>query len=106
MNKKKSMGLGGSIVSKHLLDSEGELQRCVRDEAANPLDNGWRFFANIDTKEYLNDPDNMTVCDFGTVVDIEPAVLQIYDMPVGTDLMLLIDKGKRTFIHTDTGRKV
>ncbi len=52
----------------------------------NPADNGWRALGDTDTEEYINIPDNNLVVDFDRLVEIEPAVLAIYDMPVGTDL--------------------
>lgn len=58
---------GGSIVSKNILSHKGKLRWCVREEAINDVDNGWRFFADIDTEEYLSKADNMCICDFNTV---------------------------------------
>ena len=80
---KRSVGLGGSIVSK--------------------LDNGWRFLSDIDTDEFLSNPSNMSVCDWITILEIEPAILGIFDMPIGTDITLIYENGKKYFIFTDTG---
>lgn len=45
---------GGSIVSKNILSHKGKLRWCVREESVNDVDNGWRFFSDIDTEEYLS----------------------------------------------------
>ncbi|MDU7633269.1 MAG: hypothetical protein E7K23_13035 [Lachnospiraceae bacterium] len=37
---------------------------------------------------------------------IEPAVLTVYDMPVGTDLEFCFDNTGRYFIDTNTGRRI
>ena len=50
---------GGSIVSKNILSHKGKLRWCVREESVNDVDNGWRFFSDIDTEEYLSKADNM-----------------------------------------------
>ena len=46
---KRSVGLGGSIVSKNILQGKGRLKWCIREKSVNKLDNGWRFLSDIDT---------------------------------------------------------
>ncbi len=46
------------------------------------------FLSDADSDEFLKDPYNMVVCDWGTLFEIEPAISMIFDMPVGTDLLL------------------
>ena len=72
------MHLGGSVVSNHILENKAELKWVFREDAVDELDNGWRFLSEIDTEEYLSNPENMSVCDWSTIVEIEPAVLLIY----------------------------
>ena len=79
---------GGCICTWSVLNRETPLKWCFREESINPVDNGWRFLGASDTEEYINKVDNNAVVDFNTVVNIEPAVLSLYDMPVGTDLRL------------------
>ena len=38
---------GGSIVSKNILNHKGNLKWCVREESINKVDNGWRFFSDL-----------------------------------------------------------
>lgn len=100
------MGMGGSIVSKNILEEKGHLKWCIREESINKVDNGWRFLSDIDTEEFLSNPDNMVICDWGTVFEIEPAIMAIFDLPVGTDITLIEDNGKKYFVYTDSGEKV
>lgn len=44
----------------------------------------------------------MTICDWNTIVEIEPAVIGIFDMPIGTDITLIYEDNKKYFIDTDT----
>lgn len=74
---------GGCVVSKNILSERGKLKWCVREEPMNDQDNGWRFFSDIDTDQYLSNPDNMCICDFNTVAKIEPAILAIYKCDIG-----------------------
>lgn len=74
-------------------------------EPINENDNGWRFFSDIDDEEYLSKSENMSICDFNTIANIQPAILQIYNLPIGTDLELVSDEGI-FFVDNNTGQKV
>ena len=91
---KKSSGLGGSVVSKNILQNKGNVKWCIKEQPVNAIDNGWRFLSEIDTDEYLADASNMSVCDWGTIIEIEPAVMNIFNMPIGTDITLLNENNK------------
>jgi hypothetical protein len=86
---------GGSVVSKNILSRKGKLKWCFREQPMNNIDNGWRFLSDIDTDEYLSKSDNMCVCDFNTIANIEPAVLAIYNCKIGTDIELVEVDGKK-----------
>lgn len=47
----------------------------LREKSIDAVDNGWRFFSEIDDDDYINNPVNLVVCDFNTVANIEPAIL-------------------------------
>ena len=98
----KGVGLGGSIVSKNILEYKGKLRWCIKENPVNELDNGWRFLSDIDTDDFLADSSNMLVCDWGTIIEIEPAVINIFNMPQGTDITLINEGGKKYFIDTET----
>ena len=97
--------MGGSIASKNILEKKGRLKWCIKEESVHPLDNGWRFLSEVDTDDYLQDASNMVICDWGTLFEIEPAISLIFDMPVGTDLTLVYEKGHKYFIFTETGEQ-
>ena len=37
-----TMNLGGSVVSKNILEKRGRVKWCFREESVNNIDNGWR----------------------------------------------------------------
>ena len=98
----KTHNLGGCIVTKSLYEGTSKLKWIFREDSVNPADNGWRALGDTDTEEYINIPDNNLVVDFDRLVEREPAVLAIYDMPVGTDLEF--DQQRKVFIDTKTGK--
>lgn len=103
---KKSMNMGGSVVSKNILENKGRLKWCFRENSVNEVDNGWRFLSEIDTDEYLADASNMVICDWGTIFEMEPAIAPIFDMPIGTELTLVYEKDKKFFVYTETGKEL
>ena len=102
---KQSMNMGGSIATKNILERNGRIKWCFREESVNAIDNGWRFLSEVDTDDYLQDVSNMVVCDWGTLFEIEPAIAPIFNMPVGTELTLVYENERKYFIFTETGEK-
>lgn len=92
----------GCIASNNLLSEKGELKWCFRESPINSMDSGWRFLSDIDTDEYLADANNSSVCDLNSVIQIEPAILSIINLPVGTDAELTVINGERMFVDTNS----
>lgn len=103
---KTGMGLGASIVSNNILKNKANIKWIFREDSVDELDNGWRFFSQIDTEEYLSHSENMSVCDWSTIVEIEPAVLSIFNMPIGTELTMIYEEERVCFLDTITGQKL
>ena len=104
MFRTKSHNLGGCIVTKSLLSGESKLKQLFREEGVNPVDNGWRAIGDTDAQEYLSDSHNSVVVDFDRLVEIEPAVLSVYEMPIGADLVF--DADRKVFIDSSTGKEI
>lgn len=102
----KRMGLGASIVSNNILENKANIKWILRENSVNELDNGWRFLSEIDTEEYLSHAENMSTCDWSTIVEIEPAVLSIFNMPIGTELILIYEGEKKYFLDSNSGQKL
>ena len=45
----------------------------------------------------------MLVCDWVTILEIEPAIFGIFHMPVGTEITLMHENGNKYFVLTDIG---
>ncbi len=103
---KYGMDMGGSIVSRNVWERKGRIKWCFREESVHEHDNGWRFLSEIDTDEFLHDNSNLLICAWGTVFEIEPAIMPIFDMPVGTELTLVYEGEKKFFIYSETGEPV
>lgn len=97
---------GACIVSRNIMNETGKLKWILREKSIGAVDNGWRFFSEIDDDDYINNPENLVVCDFNTVANIEPAILGIYELPIGSDLQLVSENGKIRFIDNLTGKEI
>ena len=107
-NNVKKTFLGWCKVSKNVYNGTGRLKWCVRES------DGWIFLSDIDTSEYLADENNYEYCAFEKVIEIEPAVMGISRMPLGTDIQLckelqkkfLSAKMKMWFADNETGKEI
>ena len=54
-----------------------------REEGANPLDSGWRFFSGRESQEYLDDPTKSGVYDVNTIANYAPDIIEWLDAPPG-----------------------
>lgn len=97
---------GGCIVTKSILQGDTVLKWLFREESVHEADNGWRAIGADDTQEYVDNSANHTICDFNTLANIEPAVLNVYEMPVGTELELREDASGKYFLETNTGQEI
>ncbi|MBI9114693.1 DUF2185 domain-containing protein [Sanguibacter suaedae] len=97
---------GACLVSKNALSRAGRVRWMVRVPSQAPVDNGWRIFSHIDSQEYLADTSNLQMTDFNAVCALEPALIGIYDFPVGSDLQI-VDEGQGIrIVETATGREI
>lgn len=97
-------GASGCIVSKSILSGTSKLKWFFREYSE--FGNGWIAFGDKDTQEYIDNPKNMAIVDFNTLIDIEPITFNVFYMPVGTDLEFHSDKSGKYFIDTNTGKEI
>lgn len=97
-------GAGGTIVSKSVLNGASRLKWLFREDSE--YGNGWVAFGDTDTQEYVDNAENMAIVDFNTLANIEPAVMNVFYMPVGSDLEFRSDKTGKYFVDTRTGKEI
>ena len=97
-------GAGGTIVTKSILNGTSKLKWLFRQESDHG--NGWVAFGDKDSQEYVDDANNMAIVDFNTLANIEPTVVNVFYMPVGSDLEFCSDKTGKYFVDTRTGKEI
>lgn len=97
---------GACLATLNVLERRGRVRWMVRGESKAPADNGWQFLSHVDDSEYLNDTSNWRIVDFNELCVIEPALIGIWDLPVGSDLQLVDDELGKRIVETATGREL
>lgn len=97
---------GACLTSKNVLSGAGRIKWMVREESQAAADNGWRIFSSIDTSAYLSDGANMEIVDYNRLCEIEPALIGIWDFPVGSDLQIVDEGGSVQVVETASGRAI
>ncbi|MDO4259830.1 MAG: DUF2185 domain-containing protein [Actinomycetaceae bacterium] len=101
------LNAGACITSLNVIEKRGRVRWMDRGPSVNPADNGWRIFSELDTSEYLSDPNNMVAADFNAVCNIEPALIGIYDFPMGSQLEIVRHPdGRIAIVDSRTGREI
>ena len=98
---------GASLATKSVMSGTTEMRWLDRKSSQSPVDNGWRVLGASDTGEYLADNDNWQVVDFNELCAMEPALLAIWNLPVGSQLTLVTTStGQKVFIDDATGAQI
>jgi hypothetical protein len=95
---------GACLATGNVMDGHGRVRWMVREPSKNAVDNGWRIMSHIDTSTYLADPGSWR--DFNAVCALEPALIGIWDLAVGSDLQLVDDELGIRLVDTPTGREI
>ncbi|WP_106850451.1 DUF2185 domain-containing protein [Blastococcus sp. Marseille-P5729] len=98
---------GACMTTKNVTSGVAPVRWMDREPSRDgKVDNGWRIFSAADTSEYLEDTANWQVVDFNTVCNIEPALIGIWDLPIGSQLELRVADGRRSIVDSRTGRVI
>ena len=72
---------GYVIATKILVEAELPVLYAYRELPENDQDSGWRFFSGIESKEYINDPENIAIYDVTTILSIDPSIRPLLEFP-------------------------
>lgn len=59
----------------------------------------WMVLSSVDTEECPDDSENLEIADFNTVCALEPAMILVWDMPVGSDIEIIKEPNGHTRIY-------
>jgi hypothetical protein len=70
---------GYVIAPKIVVDEKKKIRFMYREEPDDNQDSGWRFFSGEEDQEYVDNPDNLTIYDVNTIIEIDPDVEEFLD---------------------------
>jgi hypothetical protein len=78
--------MGGCIAPDTITVEGQKVKFMYRAPPITEMDSGWRFYSGIETEEYINNSENLSVYDVNTIANYDPAIIPYLELPIGTDL--------------------
>ncbi|MBF9350686.1 MULTISPECIES: DUF2185 domain-containing protein [Mycobacteroides] len=97
---------GVCLATKNVTERRGLVRWMWRRPSQGVADNGWRVMSHLDTTEYLNDRTNWQMVSFNDLCNVEPALIGVYDFPVGADLQIVRDERGISIYDNTTGTQI
>ena len=97
---------GACTVSRNIYNGTGKLTWCIKRQSKHKDDCGWVFLSDVDTDEFLNNPKNWCIMTLEDLMEIEPLIVEIYNMPVGTEVTMIREPEDVYFVDTNTGERI
>lgn len=97
---------GACLATTNVLSGRGRVRWMVREDSQDPADNGWRIMSHIDTDDYLHSDGCWQIVDYNEICGIEPALIDMWSLPVGSDLQLVDDENGIRILDTASGRQI
>ena len=75
---------GLCFVTKKVLEDGAPVGYLYREEPDNDSDSGWRFTANDESDDYMNDSANVALVSLGAVLSVDDRFIALLDAPAGS----------------------
>jgi hypothetical protein len=77
-------GLGSCIATDHITIEGHQVGFMYREEPDNEIDSGWRFFSGLESQEYVDDPDHLSIYDVNTIANYDEGIIKHLKAPIGS----------------------
>jgi len=94
-------GCGGCFTTDMITVQGHKVGYMYREEPDFDADSGWRFFAGVESQEYLDDPENLTIYDVNTIANYDPEIIPFLQAPIGSAFEREAGSGK--FVEVKNG---
>ncbi|TDY34193.1 DUF2185 domain-containing protein [Janthinobacterium sp. 75] len=75
---------GLCFVTKRVLEDGAPVGYLYREDPDNDDDSGWRFTANDESDDYINDSANVALVSLGAVLSVDDRFIRLLDSPAGS----------------------
>ena len=86
---------GIAVIPISIIEQTANIKWMLRVTPVEMEDSGWRVLSDRDTGETMRDRSNFVRADFNILCNIEPACIGIYDLPIGSDIQLVVEPDGR-----------
>ena len=90
---------GLCFVTKRILEDGAPVGYLYREEPDNADDSGWRFTANDESDDYINDSANVALVSLGAVLSVDDRFIALLDAPAGS--AYAFDHNTQQFVAVD-----
>jgi hypothetical protein len=90
---------GLCFVTKRVLEDGAPVGYLYREEPDNGDDSGWRFTANDESDDYMNDSANVALVSVGAVLGVDDRFIGLLDSPAGS--AFAFDRNTQAFVAVD-----
>lgn len=90
---------GQCFVTKRVLEDGAPVGYLYREEPDNGEDSGWRFTANDESDDYINDSANVALVSLGAVLSVDDRFIALLDAPAGS--AYAFDHNSQQFVAVD-----
>lgn len=91
--------MGACFSTDHITIQGLPVGYMYREEPDNNMDSGWCFFSGTESREYLDDANNISLYDVNTIANYDPAIIPYLDSPSGTQLDRIFGTNQFRKVH-------
>ncbi|MDH3673170.1 MAG: DUF2185 domain-containing protein [Gammaproteobacteria bacterium] len=73
--------MGTAFATKLVAEQHRKVKFMYRESPSGPSDSGWHFFCGEEPQEYVDDPNNSGTYPLSLIVEIDPCVASLLDIP-------------------------
>jgi len=82
--KPLATGYGSCIATDHITVDGHKVGFMYRENPDNEIDSGWRFFSGLESQEYVDEPDNLSIYDINTIANYDESIIKHLSAPIGS----------------------
>lgn len=94
------------VTNTHITEGQYPIHGLYRVEPYSENDSGWRVVSEYDEPEFVNNPMNIVTLTFTEMLEMEPGLNKIVNLPVGTELELIQHETDVSFVDYNTKKPV
>jgi hypothetical protein len=84
MIERLAEGFGACFASDMITVDGHPVCFMYREMPDNEVDSGWRFMSGLESDEYVNNPENISIYDVNTIANYDPSIIPFLDSPAGS----------------------